>query len=481
MKKPDIVLFTADGMRCDSLACMGNQAAWTPYMDALVKEGVAFRNAYCQNPTVVPSRCSVMTGLYPHTAGHRTMHYLLRQDEPNLLKIMKEAGYEVIWAGKNDLIPADCDKSDYCDAWFDGVHDQDARKMNCHMNTICKRMTVHWSDTDYSFFNGPPAGHEKTDEKCVESVLRYLDEIKKRNDDKPFFIYCSLSFPHVPYGVSQPWYSLIDRDQLLERKPWCHDKPDMLVKTADRMNLHGWSQEDWDELRAVYLGMVAKWDSLLGKVVHKLKEHGFYDDTSIIACSYHGDYTGDYDIVETLQNCFEDALSNVPLIIKPAAQFSVKPRITDALVELVDLYSTILEMSGIPVDHVQYGQSMMHVLAGDDIHKDAVFCEGGRPYGDTYAMETGHENPLDPYWPRMSVQQMDDAHARATMIRMGNLKYTMRMLGKDELYDLIRDPGETVNQIDNPDYADQILRMKLRMLEWYQQTADCIPSHKDKR
>lgn len=481
MKKPDIVLFTADGMRLDSLACMGNHAAWTPHMDALVQEGVVFRNAYCQNPSVVAGRCSVMSGLYPHTTGHRSMHYLLRQDEPNLLRIMKDAGYEVIWAGKNDLIPSDVDKSEYCDAWFDGVHDQDARKINCHVNTTMKRMNARLSEQDYSFFNGVSTGQEKTDEKCVESILKYLDDRKERSNAKPVFIYCSLSFPHVPYGVSQPWYSLIDRDQLPERKPWCPDKPDMLVLTADRMNLHEWTTEDWNELRAVYLGMVAKWDSLLGKVVQKLKEHGFYDNTSIIACSYHGDYTGDYDIVETVQNCFEDVLTNVPLIIKPAAQFSVKPRITDALVELVDLSATILEMSDIQIDHVQYGESLMHVLAGDEVHKDAVFCEGGRPYGDIYAMENGHENPSDPYWPRMSVQQMDDAHARATMIRMGNLKYTMRMSGKDELYDLSIDPDETVNLIDQPSYEDDVLKMKLRMLEWYQQTADWIPSRKDIR
>lgn len=44
MKKPDIILFTSDGMRLDSLGCMGNRAAWTPHMDALVRDGVAFRN-----------------------------------------------------------------------------------------------------------------------------------------------------------------------------------------------------------------------------------------------------------------------------------------------------------------------------------------------------------------------------------------------------------------------------------------------------
>lgn len=481
MKKPDIILFTSDGMRLDSLGCMGNRAAWTPHMDALVQDGVAFRNAYCQSPVGVPGRCSVMTGLYPHTTGHRTMHFLLREDEPNLMKIMQEGGYEVIWAGRNDLIPGTRKRSECCDICFDGIHDTDTKGWTSYLNTTGKRMTIRSREPDYSFFNGSQNGQEKTDENCVLNILRYLDEKKKRNDGKPFFIYCSLSFPHVPYGVSQPWASLIDRDSLPPRKPWSADKPEMLLETSDRMNLHGWTQEEWNELRAVYLGMVAKWDSLLGMVITKLKELGRYDSTSVFVCSYHGDYTGDYDLVETLQNCFEDDLTNIPLIIKPAAQFACRPGITDAFAELVDLLPTIVEMSGMEPGYVMYGKSLLHVLAGDSEHKDAVFCEGGRPDGDAYAKESGHEDPHDPYWPRLSVQQMDGPHARATMIRMGNLKYTMRMHGKDELYDLSSDPDEIINQIDNPVYAQDILKMKLRMLEWYQQTADCIPSRKDSR
>ena len=256
----------------------------------------------------------------------------------------------------------------------------------------------------------------------------------------------------------------------------------MLVKTADRQKLHGWSEERWNELRAVYLGMVAKWDDQLGQVVNNLKEHGFYDNTSIFTFSDHGDYTGDYDIVEKLQNCFENDLSNIPLLIKPAKQFACTPRITDALAELVDLTPTVAEMTETELDYVQYGKSLIHVLSGDDEHKDAVFCEGGRPDGDTYAKESGHEDPHDPYWPRLSNQQEDGGpHARATMIRMGSLKYIKRMTGQDELYNLESDPDELVNEIDNPAYSDAIIKMQLRMLDWYQETADCIPNRKDKR
>ena len=124
------------------------------------------------------------------------------------------------------------------------------------------------------------------------------------------------------------------------------------------------------------------------------------------------------------------------------------------------------------------------MLAGDDTHKDAVFSEGGRPNGDTYAKELGHDSPEDVYYPRLSVQHQDDgAHGRAVMIRMGNIKYTKRFydLDKDELYDLDLDPNEMVNRIDDPKYKDVIERMKLRMLDWYQESADWIPNRKDMR
>ncbi len=83
--KPNIVYFVADQMRNYALHHMGCKASITPNLDALLEEGVSFKNAYCQNPVCVPSRCSFLTGLYPHTTGHRTMHYLQDPDEPNFL------------------------------------------------------------------------------------------------------------------------------------------------------------------------------------------------------------------------------------------------------------------------------------------------------------------------------------------------------------------------------------------------------------
>ena len=107
-------------MRCDSLAHMGNPASKTPNLDSLLQDGVSFENAYCQNPVCVPSRCSFLTGRYPHTTGNRTMHFLQEPGEPNILRTMKNQGYEVIWVGRNDVIPSNRSKAEYCDEFYSG-------------------------------------------------------------------------------------------------------------------------------------------------------------------------------------------------------------------------------------------------------------------------------------------------------------------------------------------------------------------------
>ena len=86
MNNRNIVCFVADQMRSDALHIHHNEASITPNLDHIIDEGVSFENAYCQNPVCVPSRCSFLTGLYPHTLGHRTMHFLQNEDEPNILK-----------------------------------------------------------------------------------------------------------------------------------------------------------------------------------------------------------------------------------------------------------------------------------------------------------------------------------------------------------------------------------------------------------
>lgn len=494
--KKNIFLFVADQMRADSMAHMGNSAAITPNLDVLAQEGVSFENAYCQNPVCVPSRNSFLTGLYPHVNGHRTMHYLQREDEPNILREMKENGYETIWIGRNDIIPSDRAKTDYCDEYYDGVTDYNTKDevgkgFNPHaeMNEETKKLfeKMMSGDTYYSFYLGKlpnSDGYGKTDWNCVRSALEYIDRKSKEKNSKPFFVYCTISFPHPPYGCEDPWYSSIDRNKLPKRRPNIKDIPNkasMLYGINSKQELNGWSEERFDELRATYLAMVSRFDYQLGLIKNKLKETGMYDNTNLLVFSDHGDYTGDYTITEKVQNCFEDPISNVPLLIKPAKGISVKSRISKAQVELLDIPATIADLAGIELSYTQFGKSLLGAVAGSEEHKDAVFCEGGRIHGETQAMEVGH-GPESSYWPRLSTQYSEGPeHTKAVMCRMGDYKYIMRLYEMDELYNLAEDPMEVNNLAVKEEYKEVLQEMKNRVTQFYMETTDFVPMKRDKR
>lgn len=103
-KPPNFVFFQPDEMRAESLACYGHPLIRTPNYDRLAREGVRFDQCHVQNAQCVPSRVSMMTGLYAHCGGHRSNWHLLRLHEPHLFKYLYEAGYDIHWYGKNDLL-----------------------------------------------------------------------------------------------------------------------------------------------------------------------------------------------------------------------------------------------------------------------------------------------------------------------------------------------------------------------------------------
>lgn len=494
-KRPNILWFVADQMRCDAMAHMGNPAAVTPHLDALAQEGVSFENAYCQNPVCVPSRCSFLTGLYPHTLGHRTMHFMMRPEDPNLLKTMKQNGYEVVWVGRNDFIPSAWAKTDYCDKFFDGTDLVEKSAVEGGSFRMGNRMDIQPeiapvmedAQRKYSFYLGKYPEHaldDSFDWNCVNAALDYLEQRSKQPEAKPFFLYCTLSYPHPPYGCEEPWYSLIDRQKLPPRRPdveTLKGKAGILQGIRAKQGLQNWTEAQYNELRAVYLGMVARFDHQLGLLTEKLRQTGEYENTSIFVFSDHGDLTGDYGITEKCQNSFEDPLTNVPLLIKPAADRPVHPGRNPALVQLNDLPATVYEMTGVEPDYLQFGRSLCGTITTGGPHREAVFCEGGRLKGETQAMEPEH-GTQSAYWPRISTQhESDAAHTKACMVRMGDLKYIMRLYEPDQLYDLSRDPQELCNVAQDPAYASELCRMKQKLLEFYMETSDFVPTKMDKR
>jgi len=157
------------------------------------------------------------------------------------------------------------------------------------------------------------------------------------------------------------------------------------------------------------------------------------------------------------------------------------------LIELVDFSATVYALTGINPDYNHFGCDLLPLLKGEtDMHRDAVFCEGGRLYGEEHAMEKDGIIKLSSkslYWPKICLQSTDDGpyHGKAVMCRTKSFKYVRRLYEQDELYDLNKDPGEMDNIIDDNAYADIISDLKERILSWYLETCDVVPFKTDRR
>lgn len=472
------------------MAHMGNAGAVTPNLDRIIEQdAVSFRNAFCQNPVCTPSRCSFMTGWYPHVHGHRTMFYMMQPDEPNLLKVLKTNGYFVWWGGKNDLVSTRYGFDDYCNVKYQIPNDPE-RSMVPNAHTDQSWRTEPGTAGYYSFLQGRvkvPQNEPYAYDFDWAMIEGAIEQIRNLPDDQPLCIYLPLLYPHPPYGVEDPWYSLIDRNKLPPRvqapENW-DGKSKMLNGLYENQTVDSWAEENWTELRAIYYGMCARVDYQFSMIVEALKEAGIYDNTAIFIFSDHGDYTGDYGVVEKAQNSFEDALTRVPFVVKPPNDVPVRPGVCNALVELVDFSATVYALTGIEPGYSHFGRSLLPLLTGESpSNRDAVFCEGGRLQHESHAMESAarqHEGAL--YWPRTQLQRSAGTeHTKATMCRTHNYKYVRRFYEEDELYDLSTDPQELHNRIDDPELTTIKHEMMERMLTFYQETCDVVSHEYDSR
>ena len=482
-RKPNILVINPDQMRADTLHHLGCEAAYTPNIDALAEDGVSFSSAFCQNPVCAPSRCSFMTGLYPHTNGHRTMGYMLRRGEKNLFQLLKNNGYYVWSSGRGDCLAGqdtkwlrECIDEIYNKCGSDKIVDDGRGDRNTKRYKSFYRGIVHTDnedgichDNDYQWTVG------------CENLIRNMQS------DKPFFAFLGLMNPHPPYRAEQKYLDLIDEHKIKPRIKASEEKdskPSMEYALGEILGLDSWDEKNFTEIRKTYLAMCARVDDMVGRIVTALKESGQYDNTAIFFFSDHGDFTGDYSLVEKAQNLFPDCLTNVPFIIKPPKGFSVDRGVNNNLVELTDFYATAIDMAGVDADHSYFGKSLVDTMKNKNTPvRDFVCCEGGRLMSETHCteeVETYFGIKADDYEPRISIQQRDTGeHTKAVMLRTKEYKYVMRLDEQDEFYVLAS--GEQHNEIDNPQYQTVIQKMKNQMLKWYMETCDEVPFEQDAR
>lgn len=470
----NFVFFFPDEMRAESVSCYGHPLVKMPNYDRVAREGVLFEQCHIQHPVCSPSRCSLMTGLYPHVNGHRTLWHLLRPHEPSLFKYLKDAGYQVIWYGKNDL---------YSQDYLPHVADIYEKKHGGHGGPeIFKDDEAGY----YSFLKGASEGsiEETSDMQNIQAALDFLYSYKE--EGKPFMLYLPLAMPHPVYSAPEAYHSMYDVDDIPQMRPSVEGKPDFHNLIKDYRGLKDIAEEELRKIQAVYLGMNSCIDTMLGKVLDALDETGLVENTTVIICSDHGDWAGDYGLVEKWPSALDDTMTRVPLLIrKPGNKAG---HVVKEQVEMFDIMPTILDLAEVECQHTHFAKSLLPQLQGNSGDPDRyIFAEGGYDVHEPNCFE-GYEKRLcrelihDNYLPkRLQQQEHPESVCRAVMIRSLEYKLIRRTNGVNELYDLQKDPRELNNVYNDSGNTKIRQQLEAKLLEWYMRTSDVVPMDEDKR
>ncbi len=102
-EKPNIVFFLADDVSQEDFGCYGHPTIKTPNIDALAAQGMRFDNAYLTTSSCSPTRCSIITGRYPHNTGAPELHVNLPDSQIRFPELLRKGGYFTVLSGKNHM------------------------------------------------------------------------------------------------------------------------------------------------------------------------------------------------------------------------------------------------------------------------------------------------------------------------------------------------------------------------------------------
>jgi arylsulfatase A-like enzyme len=465
--RPNIVVFIPDQLRADALGCFGNAVASTPNIDALAASGTRFAEAYGQHPFCSQSRISFLTGWYPHVSGHRTLTNLLKPWEPNALRLLKDAGYHVAHVGVRG------------DTFASGVTKQSTSRFGWAVRPEAFGAPSPYDQEHHlarAFFHGLRPGRDVVDmdEACTRTAEAWLTE----GLPEPWVLYVPLIYPHPPFEVQEPWFSMHDRARMPKRIVDAGaGKPRHVQLIRETYGTDRLSDAEWDELTATYYGMVSRMDDQLGRVLRAIDRTGATDRTAVLFFPDHGEYLGDHGLVEKWVAGMEPSLLHNPLIVRVPDQ--PEGQVAHGFAELIDVAPTMLELAEVEAGYTHFGRSLLPVVADAATpHRHAAFSEGGFLPDEIARSEAAGF----PYDLKHGLERSDpEAAGRCAAVRTTEWTYVHRVADTDELYDRRADPHELHNLVDDPTHTSTRGALRDLLLDWWTATSDVVPPHADGR
>lgn len=465
-------------MRWDALPCFGNRITDMPAAQRLAAEGAAFSQTFCQMPKCVPSRCSMLTGRYPQADGFRTLRgrreapplengaandmVALHEDVPNIIPILREKGYRTCLLGKNHVVEWNLHRK-----WFDATPSWDFdRPPKPETDPALKRASFQ-GDIPEDF---PLERH--IDAITADETIQFLESCQGR----PFFALVDMSYPHPCYQTipGMPAASVPLADIPAPRMAPLENRPFVEKAIRTSKDLEGFGDTERKRIRRAYYTMCEFADRQVERILDALDRMELTEDTLVIYTADHGDFAGDYNCFEKWDTALVDPIVRVPLLLRCPGRIPAGWR-GDSLVELIDLFPTILEAIGASVPAYAQGASLWPLLRGEEVPWRTEALSGGGVEEALLNLVVPANAPgADPVKQKVLID-CPQTMLRSRMIRTSSHKYIHRISGHHELYDLIADPEEMTNQIDNPAFAPVLADLRARLLERMIEAESTLP------
>ncbi|MDZ7723276.1 MAG: sulfatase [candidate division KSB1 bacterium] len=445
--RPNILFIAVDDLRPE-LGCYGESHIISPNIDKLAREGVRFENSHCNVPVCGASRASLLTGVRPSPQRFIYWHTWADKDLPGHLSLpryLKQNGYHTISNGKiyhhrTDDMEAWSEEPWHPKGdWFDkGYLAEETREKiipNPRSDQPSSTIGPAWETADVDDSNYP-------DGKIADKSIRDLERLAKL--DQPFFLGVGFKKPHLPFNAPKKYWDLYEHDeiQLTENSYIPENAPPESIHNSPelRYNYSGVPEakplpDDYAKwLVHGYQACVSYIDALVGRVLDKLKALKLADNTIVIFWGDHGWNLGEHTM--WCKHCNYETSLSAPIIVKAPGMES--DRVSNALVEFVDIYPSLVELCGLPIPEHCQGSSFVPLLKKPDREwKKATFSRYHQ--GNTVTTE------------RFQYTEYRDMQTDEFLARM--------------LYDHERDPYENINVAESAEYKEKVEQMAALLQE----------------
>jgi iduronate 2-sulfatase len=433
--KKNVLFIAVDDMNND-LGCYGHPLVKSPNIDRLASRGIAFANAYCQFPLSSPSRSSILTGLRPDKTRVFDLTYHFRQDMPDIQTLPQmfiKNGYYVARVGKMFHYgnPGDIGTNGLDDkvSWDERINPAGRDKTSLELDLInyTPKKGLGSSMAYYSDKEG--ADNQHTDGKVATETIKLLSENKK----KPFFIAAGFYKPHCPWITPSKYFDLYKPEQM--KLPEISDEtqkayPALALASTNPWPYFGITAGQALECKLAYYAAISFVDAQIGRLIDALDSLGLADNTIIVFWSDHGYHLGEHGLWFK-QSCFEESAKCPFIISVPGLKSAGKT--CCKMVELVDIYPTLADLTGLTPPAGLEGFSLLRLL----------------------------KNP-SAKWEHPAYTQVQRVKTPGHSVRTEKWRYTEWGFGEmgTELYNEATDPKELNNLAGDPRYADIVKEMK---------------------